>query len=63
MILIAIVTTTVRPPSHWHSDSDSGSAARPEAIWILDGHYVGYLLDIGTPDIGIFPISGTTVTY
>jgi hypothetical protein len=33
-------------------------------IWILYGHDIGYLHDIGsqfgTPDIGIFPILGTT---
>jgi hypothetical protein len=29
---------------------------------VLDGHDIGYLPDIGTPDIGIVPISGTVHT-
>ncbi len=31
-----------------------------DIIWTLDSPDIGYFPDIGTPDIGIFRISGTT---
>jgi hypothetical protein len=42
---------------HWPAATERPG---PGAIWILDGQDIGYLPDIVTPDIGIFPISEIT---